>query len=233
MHDVFGADGSFGNGIAYAWYNVTGTVPFAAAVRVRVISGVDLYRLASYRRADEQLLAFTAPNWQQVSASGDEMETRNLYDTVRRGLPAPARADDARPRRCLVLARQARQRHRAERRHDLADCCCSAPTWQPRCPPRWPPPATTGSPLDAGLAALHVDIKRSDRTSVFFRSSRFGAFNHSHADQNSIAYVSQGLPLLINAGYYPYYNSPAPQEHALHALQERADLRRRFSARAR
>ncbi len=55
---------------------------------------------------------------------------------------------------------------------------------------------------------MHVDIARPDRTSVFFRSSRFGAFNHSHADQNSVAYVSQGQPLLINAGYYPYYNSP-------------------------
>jgi len=55
---------------------------------------------------------------------------------------------------------------------------------------------------------MHVDAKASARTSVFFRSSRFGAFNHSHADQNSLVYVSQGKPLLISSGYYPYYNSP-------------------------
>jgi hypothetical protein len=61
---------------------------------------------------------------------------------------------------------------------------------------------------DAGLVAMHSNIADPLRSSVFFRSSRLGSFNHSHADNNAFTFVSKGQPLLISGGYTPYYGSP-------------------------
>lgn len=197
-------DGSFGNGIAYGWYAFLSAVPYVASVRS--ITGVDLYQLPYLRRAGEQLMAFTAPNHKQPSAFGDETETTDLYANYASNY----------------------YRLHAQMTRDPVD----AWYWQvnpsnlsqPKAPLIWqllmlgvdgstlpkpqPPAQHSWFFADAGLAAVHVNSALSARTSLFFRSSRFGAFNHSHADQNSLVYVSQGQPLLINAGYYPYYNSP-------------------------
>ena len=51
----------------------------------------------------------------------------------------------------------------------------------------------------AGLAALHNDVRRPDRSSVYFRSSRFGSYGAAQAEQNALVYVSQGQPLLVPA----------------------------------
>ena len=55
---------------------------------------------------------------------------------------------------------------------------------------------------------MHSDITSAARTSVYFKSSPYGAYNHSHGDQNSIVLYSGGKPLLIEAGYQDYYGSP-------------------------
>lgn len=197
-------DGSFGNGIAYGWYTFVSVVPYVAAVRS--ITGVNLYQFDYLRRAGEQLMAFTAPHRKQPSAFGDETETQELYAyyasnyyrlhaQMTRG-PLDAwywqvnPGNIAKPNQPLVWQL-------------LLLGVDATPLPAPQAPAQhsWFFP-------DAGLAAMHVNAAQSARTSLFFRSSRFGAFNHSHADQNSVVYVSQGQPLLINAGYYPYYNSP-------------------------
>ncbi|MBN8506279.1 MAG: heparinase II/III family protein [Burkholderiales bacterium] len=202
--ETWGKDGGFGNGTAYAWYAFNGLVPYGAAVRV--MTGVNLYQVPVLRRAGEQLMAFTPPNWAQASAFGDEMETRNLYDQYSAGF-------------YRLHAQQTRSPidawyWRAKPANVTAPN--DASIWQvlllgvdsSALPAPVAPAANDWFSADTGQAAMHVDMKRSDRTSVFFRASRYGAFNHSHADQNSLVYVSQGMPLLVNAGYYPYYNSP-------------------------
>jgi hypothetical protein len=199
-----GNDGSFGNGIAYAWWSFVVAIPYAAATRC--IAGVDLYQLAHMARAGEQLIAFTAPNHRQPSAFGDETETEDLYANYVSNYfrlhaqltrnPVDAwywqvnRDHLSRPGRPLIWQL-------------LLLGADASPLPSPQ-PPRW----NHWFSADAGLAAIHVDAAQSARTSLFLRSSRFGAFSHSHADQNSLVYVSHGRPLLINAGYYPYYNSP-------------------------
>lgn len=59
-----------------------------------------------------------------------------------------------------------------------------------------------------GWTAMHSNIADSNRTSVFFKSSQYGSFNHSHADQNSFVVMKGGKPLLSEAGYNDYYGSP-------------------------
>ncbi len=59
-----------------------------------------------------------------------------------------------------------------------------------------------------GWAALHSNLDDPNRTSIYFKSSPYGSYNHSHADQNSFVIYSKGHPLAIASGYYDYYWSP-------------------------
>ncbi|MFN3810606.1 MAG: heparinase II/III family protein [Roseateles asaccharophilus] len=197
-------DGSFGNGIAYGWYAFVSAVPYVAAVRS--ITGVDLYQLPFLRRAGEQLIAFTAPNRRQPSAFGDETETLDLYTYYASNyyrLHAQMTRDPVDAWYWQVNPANLSRTNEPQIWQLLMLGVDSSPLPRPQAPTRnsWFFP-------DAGLAAVHSNSAQSARSSLFFRASRFGAFNHSHADQNSLVYVSQGQPLLINAGYYPYYNSP-------------------------
>lgn len=61
-----------------------------------------------------------------------------------------------------------------------------------------------------GWVAMHSSLADDDRTSVYFKSSPppFGAFNHSHADQNGFVINAGGRRLAIESGYYDAYKSP-------------------------
>ena len=73
---------------------------------------------------------------------------------------------------------------------------------------------------DIGWVAMHSDLGNADNDVwVLFKSSRFGSFSHSHADQNSFQVNAYGEPLLIDSGYYPWYGSP---HHNLWTRQTRA-----------
>ncbi|WP_175463266.1 heparinase II/III domain-containing protein [Nitrosospira multiformis] len=71
------------------------------------------------------------------------------------------------------------------------------------------PPETNAIAFrDIGWVAMHSAIVDPLRTSIYFRSSPYAAFNHSHADNNSFVLVSRGESLLIDSGYYDWYGSP-------------------------
>ena len=60
-----------------------------------------------------------------------------------------------------------------------------------------------------GQVAMHSDLSAPGRTSVYFKSSPppYGAYNHSHADQNSFVVNSGGQRLAIESGYYDNYKT--------------------------
>lgn len=71
----------------------------------------------------------------------------------------------------------------------------------------------TGTPqavhlADIGWVAMHSDLGDRARTSVYFKSSPYGSYNHSHADQNSFVIHTSGRTLAIDSGYYDFYGSP-------------------------
>jgi hypothetical protein len=70
------------------------------------------------------------------------------------------------------------------------------------------PPANAAVYPSIGWVAMHSNLADLKRTSVYFKSSPFGSYNHSHGDQNSFVLHSGGKPLLIEAGYYDWYGSP-------------------------
>jgi hypothetical protein len=73
-----------------------------------------------------------------------------------------------------------------------------------------PPAELDGSRhlTDIGWAAMHSALGDAENDVwVLFKSSRFGSFSHSHADQNTFQVNAYGRPLLIDSGYYPWYGS--------------------------
>jgi hypothetical protein len=70
------------------------------------------------------------------------------------------------------------------------------------------PPANSGYYPSIGWAAMHSNVSDPARTSVYFKSSPYGSFNHSHGDQNAFLLSVAGQPLLIKAGWYDWYGSP-------------------------
>jgi hypothetical protein len=55
---------------------------------------------------------------------------------------------------------------------------------------------------------MHSDIANPNRVSLYFKSSPYGSFNHSHGDQNGLLLSVAGQPLLVKAGWYDWYGSP-------------------------
>lgn len=70
-----------------------------------------------------------------------------------------------------------------------------------------PPPNSAIYP-SIGWVAMHSNIGDPNRTSLYFKSSQYGSYNHSHAEQNSIVLHSGGVPLLPQSGYSDFYGSP-------------------------
>ncbi|MDD2431938.1 MAG: DUF4962 domain-containing protein [Firmicutes bacterium] len=62
---------------------------------------------------------------------------------------------------------------------------------------------------DVGWVSMHTDLADGgNNIHLLFKSSPYGSYSHSHADQNAFALEAFGSPLIISSGYYPYYQSP-------------------------
>jgi hypothetical protein len=59
-----------------------------------------------------------------------------------------------------------------------------------------------------GWVAMHSSLSDPQRTSIYFKSSPYGSYNHSHADQNSFVINHRGERLAIASGYYDDYRTP-------------------------
>lgn len=62
---------------------------------------------------------------------------------------------------------------------------------------------------DVGWVSMHTNLADEyEDIHVLFKSSPYGSYSHSHADQNAFTIEAFGVPLIISSGYYPYYGSP-------------------------
>lgn len=61
--------------------------------------------------------------------------------------------------------------------------------------------------VDQGMAAMHSDLINDNRISLYFRSGKYGSYNHMHADQNSFMIEANGERLASKGGWYDSYHS--------------------------
>lgn len=196
-------DGGWGNGNGYGWYMIDGFGEVLA--NVRLITGVDLTQSAWVRRFGDILIASTAPAGAHMSAFGDAAEATDFYTQYARDLFRLYAALTRQPTHEWYwrVGDASTSENAVISPYHFMLLGLDLPETQPVAP-------TSPSALfaDAGVVAMHDDPSASNRSSVFFRSSRFGSFSHSFADQNAFTLVSKGRDVLISGGYYPYYLSP-------------------------
>ena len=84
-----------------------------------------------------------------------------------------------------------------------------------RCPP--PKPLSELPPQryfrDVGWVSMHSALGRpDDDIHITFKSSPYGSFSHSHADQNAFILNAFGEGLAINSAYREFHRSPHHKE---------------------
>lgn len=78
---------------------------------------------------------------------------------------------------------------------------------------------------DVGWVGMHSALGRPDEDIMLsFKSSPYGSFSHSHADQNSFILNAWGENLLINSGYREYHRSPHHKAFTQQTLSKNAIL---------
>jgi len=188
-----GQEGGYANGTAYAEY----TAGYLVALWDPILqaTGVNLYAKPWTVGFMNFLIEFVPPG-APVHAFGDASETKPDFRVLR------ALANR------MVSPRAAWYASKVKADEDALSTL-EGPYPMPVTGTRRkiPPDNAAGFP-SIGWVAMHRDIGASGDTSFYFKSSPYGAFNHSHGDQNGLLLTVAGKPLLVKAGWYDWYGSP-------------------------
>jgi hypothetical protein len=200
-----GADGGWGQGFGYVYSHYFQRM----AHLLSVATGADHFDRPWGRNNGRHFLYFRPP-WSTCTSFGDASysTTPALYRQIM-GLYARVYGDP-------VYRWYAEQVNGGE--GPGGDTPAGDPLGELSARLAWPDPPAATPPhelprsihlADTGWVALHSDLTaREANVMLCFKSSRFGSFSHSHADQNSFVLEAYGRPLLIDSGFYPWYGSP-------------------------
>jgi len=220
-------DGSDGNGHAYGWFNLVTVQP--ALVVMANVAGAPVAQRAVVRNSPlwqamltpPPSLAGAQPNM-GIALFGDASDWRYAYmhefhATVSRFFAAVLPAGVGRDVAAWLWGSHPTQ----------STATLQEPLWllsPPEDTVTAKPAALPDAAVfpDAGLVAMHSDVASPTRSSLYFRASRFGTYNHSMADNGSFVFSAGGLPLLVNSGYYDYYGSEHHSRYARHTKAKNA-----------
>lgn len=192
-------DGGYANGTNYAQWDVLFT-HFVVWDLLRNALGVDLWQ-TPWAQNHGRFLAYFLPPGTPSGLFGDgaEKNWREVWATQ-----ATAYASHA----ASPLADWYARSQFGENPAQLAQLLAPQRDWD-MVSGTLPPGVPDSIQLPSiGWVAMHSELGDRARTSVYFKSSPYGSYNHSHADQNSLVINAKGRRLAIDSGYYDYYNSP-------------------------
>lgn len=207
-----GDDGGYSNGINYATWDMLNNLQYWDTIRN--VTGAD-YFSSGWARQAGNFLQYIIPPGSPTSGFGDGAEDfkpllwtetiRMLFERTR--LPQTGHLYAA--WRDLLVRNDA----------ELPELEAEFASWTFLLGAGAPPAAIDrstatieGLPDSAifpsiGWVAMHSDLADPDRFSIYFKSSPYGSFNHSHADQNSFIINGRQQPLAIDSGYYDTFRS--------------------------
>lgn len=196
-----GDDGAFQNGNGYGWYVAT---LLETLVTIKSVTDIDLSSLPYYAKYPDYLMAFTAPLSRELMLPfGDEHAFNYFYTEYSFNTLQPYALFTQNANHQWYFqnhVQKATPKIRPITYFNLVGMGTS-----PKAPSA--PEKNNWFFPDAGLASLTSDFTNPYRSSIAFRSSKWGAYNHSYADQNSFTLVSNGKDMLISSGYYFSYGS--------------------------
>ena len=191
-----GEDGGFGNGTFQGgWDTGEQLIPWYV---LRWAVGVDIAQKA-WVRNHARYLAYFVPPGTPAGTFGDGAEQRLTEYWARFGKAYTAFAPSP-------LGRWYAAQFAGEDQSRLE--LLLAPLADPNSTPY---PSGTPDAMafpSIGWVAMHSNLADPARTSVYFKSSPYGSYNHSHADQNSLVVNAGGERLAIASGYYDGYQTP-------------------------
>jgi hypothetical protein len=191
-----GEDGGFGNGTFYGgWDTGDKLVPWYV---LRWAVGVDIAQKAWVRNHARYLAHFVPPGT-PTGSFGDGAEQRLTEYWARFGKGYTAFAPSPLGR---WYAAQLAGEDQSRLELLLAPLADPSPA---------PYPSDTPDAMlfpSIGWVAMHSNLADPARISVYFKSSPYGSYNHSHADQNSFVINAGGERLAIGSGYYDGYQTP-------------------------
>lgn len=197
-----GDDGAFQNGTGYGWYVAT---LLETLINIKSVTGYDISNQPYYAKYIDYLMAFTAPLYRQLMTPFGDDHIYN-YDYQAYSF------DTLQPFALLTQNAAHEWYYRANPGNLTAQP--TRPLYYFNLVAMGAKPVTPLAPVqnnwffpNAGIASLTSSFTDANRSSVAFRSSEWGAYNHSHADQNSFTLVSRGRDMLISSGYYYSYDS--------------------------
>jgi hypothetical protein len=204
-----GDEGGWAQGMSYWGFYVYGHTNFLEALRE--VTGTDVFLRPFYRNTGYLAVYFTPP-YAPMGGFGDgayhppgEVEGL-LTDCLARVFRDPILKWQANG-----VFEMGEKNTTRWREWFTEDVLATLREGRPESVPSQPPAKLTGSRLfpDIGWAAMHSALgDRANDVWALFKSSRFGSFSHSHADQNTFQLYAYGRALAIDSGYYPSYGTP-------------------------
>ncbi|MGI5820308.1 MAG: DUF4962 domain-containing protein [Armatimonadota bacterium] len=189
-----GEEGGWCQGTAYWKWSVSYFAQFADAFRSA--SGVDLFDKA-FTRNNGWFKIYMHPPYSKRHHFGDG------------NLGSPGTAD--RNNQLLFATRYDNPYFKwyADQIHGDEDSGVFGYWWYDYTLPARPPVDVPQSRFlaDVGWVGMHSDISDPNNIMLIFKSSWWGSFNHSDADQNHFVIYGYGEPLLIDSGFYDWYGS--------------------------
>lgn len=196
-HPWGGSDGGWGNGGAYGEWLMNNLFPYFDVLNG--VTGVNPYHLQQmqnyprYRLYAEPFGTLQSPFGDGAAIEGPQSAYYAYWLATR--LPNPIT-------KWMVSKQPLSERQTALSRTLISPVVSDISSTAP--------PATEHSAFfeSIGEVYMHSDLTDTNRTSIHFRASPLGSYNHSHADQNHFILGSKGKALLIDTGYYDYFLSP-------------------------
>ena len=189
-------DGGFANGTAQLFWDTGSNLP--AWYVLRNAAGVDLSQKEWVRNHARFMAYFVPPGAPSgVFGDGHELDLREVWGRVSKATARFAPTAIGRwYARSMGHEDAARIELMLSPRVDLARATLPEGT-----------PDSAYFP-SVGWVAMHSSLPDPQRTSVYFKSSPYGSYNHSHGDQNSFVIHHRGERLSMSSGYYDGYRTP-------------------------
>ncbi|WP_018625872.1 DUF4962 domain-containing protein [Niabella aurantiaca] len=213
-------EGGWAEGIGYFGVNKSAIVDMA--LMLKKSCGVDVFQMGWYQNLADYFFYF-APVDGRISGFGDMHERVNIGNVGRPMMlvEGEENQDSKALYRLSALLKAGRRNGQAGYEKQMAGI---EPWYQvvnniQFNPDQYAPPKNMepGKMFKGvGLAAFHTNVLNSGKsTSLYFRSSPFGAKGHMHANQNCFNISRKGEPVFYSTGYYTSFADP----HSLSAYR--------------
>jgi hypothetical protein len=204
-----GDPGGWSQGMSYWAFYVYSHINFLEALRQA--AGTDIFRLPFYRNTGYLPVYFHPPYAPQGGFGDGSYHPPSEVESVLTGCLAEVFHDPILKWQAKSVAAKGEKNTTRWREWFMEDVIetlreATASALAPQ-----PPSNLEGSRYfpDVGWAAMHSALGDAENDVwAMFKSSRFGSFSHSHADQNTFQLYAYGGALAIDSGYYPSYGTP-------------------------